>query len=135
MNIKSFKVERWLNTYENDADYEMAETDVKPFILKELLELGDFEDLEEQILNIKLGYNPTTGSEKLKETVASLYQHNARIENVLITTGAIEADYHIINSLVNKGDTVIVQFPTYQALYSTAEARGAKVKYWRMKPE
>ncbi|GAH15580.1 unnamed protein product, partial [marine sediment metagenome] len=51
----------------------------------------------------------------LKETVASLYQHNARIENVLITTGAIEADYHIINSLVNKGDKVIVQFPTYQA--------------------
>ncbi|GAH18575.1 unnamed protein product, partial [marine sediment metagenome] len=130
MNIKSFKVERWLNTYENDADYEMAETDVKPFTLKELLELGDFENLEEQILNIKLGYNPTTGSEKLKETVASLYQHNARIENVLITTGAIEADYHIINSLVNKGDKVIVQFPTYQALYSTAEARGAKIKYW-----
>ncbi|GAH15573.1 unnamed protein product, partial [marine sediment metagenome] len=55
MNIKSFKVERWLNTYENDADYEMAETDVKPFTLKELLELGDFENLEEQILNIKLG--------------------------------------------------------------------------------
>ncbi|GAF76153.1 unnamed protein product, partial [marine sediment metagenome] len=114
MNIKSFKVERWLNTYENDADYEMAETDAKPFTLKELLELGDFNNLEKQLLSIKLGYNPTTGSEKLKETVASLYQHNARIENVLITTGAIEADYHIINSLVNKGDTVIVQFPTYQ---------------------
>jgi len=134
MNIKSFKVERWLNTYENDADYEMAETDVKPFTLKELLELGDFKKLKEQLLSIKLGYNPTTGSEKLKETVALLYQHNARIENVLITTGAIEADYHIINSLVNKGDTVIVQFPTYQALYSTAEARGAKIKYWQMKP-
>ena len=57
MNIKSFKVERWLNTYENDADYEMAETDIKPFTLKELLELGDFENLVEQILNIKLGNN------------------------------------------------------------------------------
>ena len=135
MNIKSFKVERWLNTYENDADYEMAETDVKPFTLKELLELGDFENLEEQILNIKLGYNPTSGSDKLKETVASLYRYNTKPENVLITTGAIEADYHVTNSLVNKGDTVIAQFPAYQALYSTAEARGAKIKYWRMKPE
>jgi len=45
------------------------------------------------------------------------------------------ADFHVTNSLVNKGDTVIAQFPAYQALYSTAEARGAKVKYWRMKPE
>ncbi len=136
MNIKSFKVERWLNTYESDADYEMAETDVEPFTLKELLELGDFKKLEEQLLSIKLGYNnPTSGSDKLKETVASLYQHNARIENVLITTGAIEADYHVTNYLANQGDTVIAQFPAYQALYSTAEARGAKIKYWRMKPE
>ncbi len=135
MNIKSFKVERWLNTYENDADYEMAETDVKPFTLKELLELGDFKKLEEQLLSIKLGYNPTSGSDKLKETVASLYRYNTKPENILITTGAIEADYHVTNSLVNKGDTVIAQFPTYQALYSTAEARGAKIKYWQMKPE
>jgi len=95
MNIKSFKVERWLNTYENDADYEMAETDVKPFTLKELLELGDFKKLEEQLLSIKLGYNPTSGSDKLKETVASLYRYNTKPENVLITTGAIEADYHV----------------------------------------
>ena len=99
MNIKSFKVERWLNTYENDADYEMAETDVKPFTLKELLELGNFNNLKEQLLSIKLGYNPTSGSDKLKETVASIYQHNVKPENVLITTGAIEADYHVTNSL------------------------------------
>ncbi|GAJ22903.1 unnamed protein product [marine sediment metagenome] len=50
MNIKDFKVERWLNLYENDADYEMAETDVKPFTLKELLELGDFDHLKDQLL-------------------------------------------------------------------------------------
>jgi len=135
MNIKSFKVERWLNAYENEADYEMAETDVKPFTLKELIELGDFKELEEQLLGVKLGYNPTSGSDKLKAAVASLYQHNVRPENVLITTGAIEADFHLTNSLVNKGDTVIAQFPAYQALYSTAEARGAKIKYWQMRPE
>lgn len=135
MNIKDFKVERWLNLYENDADYEMAETDVRPFTLKELLELGDFDHLKEQLLGVKLGYNPTSGSDKLKEAVASIYQNNVKPENILITTGAIEADFHVTNSLVNKGDTVIVQFPAYQALYSTAEARGAKVKYWKMKPE
>jgi len=134
MDIKTFKVERWINTYENDADYEIAETDAKPFTIKELLSLGDFEDLKKQLLNLKLGYNPTTGSKELREAVASLYG-NAELENVLITTGAIEADYLVANSLVNPGDTVIVQFPAYQALYSTAEARGANVKYWKMKLE
>jgi len=134
MDIKTFKVERWINTYENDADYEIAETDAKPFTIKELLSLGDFEDLKKQFLNLKLGYNPTTGSKELREAVASLYG-NAELENVLITTGAIEADYLVANSLVNPGDTVIVQFPAYQALYSTAEARGANVKYWKMKLE
>ncbi|MGI6124940.1 MAG: aminotransferase class I/II-fold pyridoxal phosphate-dependent enzyme [Acetivibrionales bacterium] len=134
MNIETFNVERWMNTYENDAVYNLAETDAKPFTLAELLHIGDFEELKKQLLEIKLSYNPTTGSSKLREVIASLYD-NTRPENVLVTTGAIEADFHITNSLVEPGDTVIVQFPAYQALYSTAKARGANVKYWHMKLE
>lgn len=133
MELKTFKVERWLNTYETEAAYELAETDIKPFTLRELLSLGDFKKAEEDLLEIKLGYNPTTGSEKLRSAIASLY--NATLDNVLITTGAIEANFLVANSVVKPGDTVIVQFPAYQALYSTAEVRGANVKYWRMKHE
>ncbi len=129
-------MERWLNTYESMAKYEMAETDIKPFTLRELLELGDFGELKEKLFDMRLGYNnPTKGSEMLRNLVASLYGNNTSADNVLMTTGAIEADFLVANVLVSPGDTIVVQFPAYQALYSTAEARGAKVKYWKMKFE
>ena len=66
----------------------------------------------------------------MREVIAGFYR-DTQPENILITTGAIEADL-VTNVLVKPGDTVIVQFPAYQALYSTAEARGARVKYWKM---
>jgi len=131
MEIKTFAVERWMNTYENDAVYNLAETDAKPFTLDELLSLGNKDALLEELLKIKLGYNPTTGRKELREVIAGFYRDTFP-ENVLITTGAIEADFLVTNVLVKPGDTVIVQFPAYQALYSTAEARGANVKYWKM---
>ena len=131
MEIKTFAVERWMNTYENDAVYNLAETDAKPFTLDELLSLGNKDELIEELLKLKLGYNPTTGRQELREVIAGFYR-DTQPENILITTGAIEADFLVTNVLVKPGDTVIVQFPAYQALYSTAEARGARVKYWKM---
>ena len=132
MDMKTFAVERWMNTYENDAVYNLAETDAKPFTLSELLSLGNKDDLIEELMKIKLGYNPTTGRQELREVIAGFYKDTAR-KNILVTTGAIEADFLVTNTLVKPGDTVIVHFPAYQALYSTAEARGARVKYWYMK--
>lgn len=131
MKIKTFAVERWINTYEDNALYNLAETDAKPFTLKELLNIGDSETVLEELLNTKISYNPTTGSERLKKIIASFYA-NTSPENILVTTGAIEADFLISNSLIEPGDTVVVQYPAYQALYSTAQARGANIKFWKM---
>ncbi len=133
MQLPIFKVERWINEYETRAAYELAETDIKAFTLRELLSFGDLEAAKEDLLNTRLAYNPTTGSDGLRSAIASL--HNESPDNVLITTGAIEANFHVANALVEPGDTVVVQFPAYQALYATAEARGATVKFWRMRYE
>lgn len=132
MNIKTFAVERWMNTYENDAVYNLAETDAKPFTLDELLSLGNKAQLLDDLLQVKISYNQTTGSDALKQVISDFYEDTTP-DNILVTTGAIEADFLVINSLVQAGDTVVVQFPAYQTLYSTAEARGANVKYWKMK--
>ncbi len=131
MDISEFKVERWMNRYELDARYNLAETDAKPFTLEEVLSLGDKEVLTRQIMGLSLGYNPTTGSEGLRELIASRYEGTLASE-VLVTVGAIEADFLLANALVRSGDTVIVQFPNYQVLSAVAEARGAKVKPWAL---
>ncbi len=132
--VKEFLVERWMNTYENDALFNLAETDAKPFTLEELLSFGNKEGHWQDLLSMKLAYNPTLGSDRLRRLIASQYE-GVLPEEVLVTTGAIEANFLLASALVKPGDTVIVQSPAYQALYSVAEARGAKIKHWRMKLE
>ncbi|MFA7574661.1 MAG: aminotransferase class I/II-fold pyridoxal phosphate-dependent enzyme [Arcobacteraceae bacterium] len=135
MKIKPFQVERWLNTYETKAKYELAETDAKPFTLEELNKLNPNVDLLQDIAKIKIGYNPTEGSDLLRDKIANLYGPDTSAENILVTTGAIEADFLLSNVLANKGDKVIVLWPAYQSLYSIAEARGAQVEYWKLSYE
>jgi len=131
VKIREFLVERWLNTLELGARFNLAETDAKPFTLEELLALGDREELLAELAAIRLGYNPTMGSFALRQAIAGLYQ-SVTPKQVLVTGGAIEADFLLANVLVEPGDTVIVQFPAYQVLYAVAEARGATVKRWTM---
>lgn len=130
-SIQDFKVERWIDTYEDDARYNLAETDAEPFTLEELLSLGDREKLISELLKMRITYNPTMGSPRLREVIAARYNRTAAA-NVLVTGGAVEANFLLANVLIDPGDTVIIQSPAYQALYSVAEARGAKVKHWQM---
>lgn len=129
MQLAPFLVEHWLNTHELTARYNLAETDAKPFTVQELLELAgaDVADL----LSTRISYNPTLGSDNLRTLIASYYP-GAKPENVLVTTGAMEADFLLTNIMVDAGDTVIVESPAYQVLYSVAEARGANVKLWQL---
>lgn len=129
MQLAPFLVEHWLNTHELEARYNLAETDAKPFTVQELLDLTKTDVAE--LLNIRISYNPTLGSDSLRQLIASFYP-GSTADNVLVTTGAMEADFLLANILVDPGDTVIVQYPAYQVLYSVAEARGANVKYWEL---
>jgi len=135
MKIKDFRVERWLDTYETRAQYELAETDAKPFTIEELNQLNPKDNLLQNIAKMKIGYNPTMGSDLLRNKIANLYGSETTSENILITTGAIEADFLLSNTLVKNGDKVVVLWPAYQALYSTAEACGAQLEFWKLSPE
>ncbi len=135
MKIKDFQVERWLDTYETRAQYELAETDAKPFTIEELNQLNPQENLLKKLSKMKIGYNPTTGSDSLRNKIANLYGSGTTSKNILVTTGAIEADFLLSNVLVNKEDKVIALWPAYQALYSTAEACGAQLEFWKLSAE
>ena len=135
MKIQDFQVERWLDTYETRAQYELAETDAKPFTLEELNQLNPGEDLLQKLLKMKIGYNPTMGSDSLRNKIANLYGADTTSKNILVTTGAIEADFLLSTVLVNRGDKVIALWPAYQALYSTAEACGAQLEFWKLSAE
>jgi aspartate/methionine/tyrosine aminotransferase len=87
----------------------------------------------------KLTYGAIRGSQALRERLASLY--SARVssplspENILITPGAIAANFLLLYTLIGPGDHVICVHPTYQQLYSVPASLGAEVSLWKLRKE
>lgn len=127
MRIEDFGVEKWMNAHENDCTYNIAETCVASLTVQELLEIGGRRaDLLDDLLPLRLTYGAIEGSDRLRESVAALYEKQASA-NVLTTHGAIGANALVYQTLVSSGDHVVSVLPTYQQHYSIPESIGAEV--------
>lgn len=135
MKIRPFGVEEWMNTYENDAVANIAETCVDSLTVEALLDLsGRKEQLLEQIRSLRLSYGDIPGSDRLRDLVAGLYARQSR-DNVLIMNGGAAANFLSLYTLVEAGDEVVSVWPTYQQLTSIPESFGATVKLLPLEPE
>ena len=136
MDIKTFKVEEWMNEHEKTALYNIADTCVNTLSLDELFSLTNTNKYKffDGISGQKLGYGHIQGSPDYKNGICKLYK-SLKPENIISTNGAAGANYLVFYSLVNPGDRVISVTPTYQQLYSIPESFNADVQYLRLKPE
>lgn len=134
MRIETFALERWMTRWETQVQYDLAESGIKPLTVNELLEMGGRDESLDEMLKISLGYSEARGTEELRALIASLYQ-NVTPDDVLVTTGAIEANFLLFNVLLSEGDHVIVVDPAYQQLQSVPKAIGCDVTLWRLRPE
>ncbi len=129
MKIKTFKVERWMNTYEDDAVYNLAETCIDSLTVGELLRLCG-EKPEEYLASLadtRLSYSYIFGSPEFREGVAGLYE-NLSPDQVIPTHGAAGANNMVITALIAPEDNMISVMPTYQQHYSIPESIGADVR-------
>jgi aspartate/methionine/tyrosine aminotransferase len=88
----------------------------------------------DDLLDLRLGYSEARGTLELRSLLAETYQ-DCTPENILVTTGAIEANFLLFNVLLEAGDHVIAPYPAYQQLYSVPRALGCDVDLWRIRPE
>ena len=121
MRLPDFKVEQWMNDYENDAIYNMTDTCVKFLTLQELLDLEDFD-----FSNLILDYGQITGDVELKKEILSLYEHGT-IDNITTAQGCLQANELVMNTLLEKGDEVICVVPGYQQFVDVPKSIGCKV--------
>ncbi len=135
MKIKPFGVEIWMNEFETQCKYNLAETCVASLTVEELINLsGKGNSILEELLPMKLTYGEIEGSIRLRESISTLYQNQA-IENIVVTHGAIGANALVHEAMVSEGDHVISICPTYQQHYSIPESYGAEVEILWLKPE
>ena len=136
MYIKPFAVEEWMNEYEDNARYNIAETCVDSVSVDELFELvGEDKDaFLKDICARRLTYGHIFGAPEFKKGVASLYR-TIEPQEIITTHGAAGASHHVFYSLVEPGDRVVSIMPTYQQLYSIPESYGADLQLLHLKQE
>ncbi len=137
MRIDTFLLERWMSRHETHCQYDIAESGILPLTTNDLL---DYEPITERAMTLErllatpLGYSEARGTAELRAQIAATYTRGDA-EHVLVTTGAIEANFLLFNTLLDKGDHAIAPYPAYQQLYSVPEAIGCDVSLWRVGPE
>jgi aspartate/methionine/tyrosine aminotransferase len=124
MNIPVFEMERWQSTWENMVELNISESGVLPLAIRELL--PDAEE-RENLLNLRLGYPQSNGTEALRANIARFYP-GAKTENVLATTGTAEANFLAAEALLEPGAEIVLMMPNYMQLAGVARGLGAQVK-------
>ncbi|EJT81643.1 hypothetical protein GGTG_01621 [Gaeumannomyces tritici R3-111a-1] len=143
VQLKPFAVEQWMDKYEHTPGVlNIAETCAASVSVQDLVELSSEKETGLNPLvtasSRKLTYGAIRGSDALRRNVASLYgaadgDDELPHENVLVTAGAISANFLLFYTLIGPGDHVICVYPTYQQLYSVPESLGAEVSLWKLK--
>lgn len=123
MQIEEFLLERNQSLYENTVKYNLTESGLHPYSLRESLT----ESEQQEVLDLCLGYGQTNGDPALREAIAALYP-NLNGENVLLTNGSAEANYLAIWSLLNPDDEILYMLPNYMLVWGIARSFGVKVK-------
>src|SRR3712207_3619146 len=71
-------------------------------------------------------YGPSVGYVPLREWIAE--QHGVEVDQVLVTNGSMQADAFLFQLLVNAGDAVVVESPTYDRTLLNLRNRGADIR-------
>lgn len=132
MQFIPFDLEYTQSVWEQKVDINLTESGVHPLRLAELLD-GDSDKLTE-ILSTEINYPHVNGNPELRENIASLYD-GAGIDNVLVTVGAAEANNIVVQTLLEPGDELATQAPTYKQVWGLAGNMGCEVRPFRLLPD
>ena len=132
--IKLIGCEDWLNVYEKSAKWDIAQSTFASFAMDELMALDGeegasfYESLNREVMN----YGWIEGSPEFKDEVAKLYRKPVSPSRILQTNGCTGANLNAMHVLIEPGDHVVAEWPTYTPLYEVPRQLGAEVDYWEL---
>lgn len=131
---QQFRLERWFAEFEFVAGISnLAGSGAESPTTAELLAL-DGPDAQACYLATGLDYIESAGTPALRSAIAGLHPGLAP-EHILVTTGASEAILLLLWALLEPGDNVVVEDPSYQSHAEIATALGAEVRRLRLREE
>jgi aspartate/methionine/tyrosine aminotransferase len=130
MNVEIFELERTQSLWENRVDYNLTESGIHPYTIKELFDEAQIGEL----LDTRLGYGQTNGSDELREAISRIYPGTS-IDDFLVTSGSAEANFLAVWSLLEAGDELVLMLPNYMQMWGIARSFGVEVKPFYLREE
>lgn len=125
MWYKRMELEIWFDKYQYEIDYDVGESAVKTLPLRAVpAELKD--------ISLRYGYH--RGRPELRRIIAEQYP-GLNEDNILVTTGASEANFAVVSALANPGEHVIIEHPNYPSLYEVPRSLGCDVSLFTLRYE
>ena len=131
-DFQPFIMERMMSQFEQDVEYNLSESGVHPILLGDLLK-EDPASLED-LLDTDLNYPHVNGIPALRAHIAALYP-GATPENVLVTVGAIEANYITTRALLSPGDEIAIMLPNYMQIWGIAKNHEYKINTFDLRAD
>jgi len=123
--LPTFDLEAWFRRYAFEpAMVNLSPSNPSAPSLGQLLELAGVSGSALEVLS--LDYSETAGSPKLRAAIAGLYQ-DLGPEEVVVTSGALEAITLTLLCLVSAGDAVLMESPIYGAYKPMLTRLGARI--------
>ncbi|RYO90026.1 hypothetical protein DL764_008507 [Monosporascus ibericus] len=143
VKIPPFEVEQWMDKYETTPGVlNVAETCAASISIDKLVVMNRLKTLAPPPVDFSrpMTYGAILGSDELRRNITKTYEQPGlpspiTPKDIIVTQGAIAANFLLFYTLVGPGDHVICVYPTYQQLYSVPETLGAEVSLWKLKAE
>ena len=126
MKLPDFKTEQWMNDYERQAVYNLTDTTIQAVSFSELMSLEP-----EAFSDLILDYGHITGLPALRQEVLRLYE-NQDPATLSIASGCLEANFVIMETLLEPGKRVITVAPGYQQFFDVPKVLGCEVDIVRL---
>jgi capreomycidine synthase len=132
MKIAPALLEMWMRDYYFSTEIDIGSSGVENFSLGDLRKILGL--AQKELDDLIFRDSQSTGGADLREAIAKRYGGGAP-NCVMVTHGSSEGQYLILNTLLRRGDEVVVLEPIYQALRSIAESIGCRLKPWKLRYE
>jgi aspartate/methionine/tyrosine aminotransferase len=126
-----FAQERVMSKWENMVEYNLGDSGVHPMAIEELI---DDPNVIDELLSTRLYHPQANGVIELREHIADMY-YGATPENVLVTSGAAQANFTSIWTLLKPGTEIVVMQPNYMQIWGIAHNFKLHVKTFNLREE
>jgi aspartate/methionine/tyrosine aminotransferase len=132
MRLKPFLLDRWLDNYEHDIEFDLAASTGPRWTVNEILNLAG-EEKRQRFLNHELVYSRPAGADGLREAIGEMHEVSA--ESVHVMTGASEALVVLMWLAAEPGTNVILPRPGYEPFSALPESLGIETRFYGLRKE